>query len=229
MGVETARCAKAFVKVGAMPTPLNIGRFRGSDYVQTYHLFIWYNDGARDIIYRGGPDRNSTYDAAVQDRRATKYSAATTEAFELDWPFGNLITNRMVGLPGNYDYAQWVRNGSQARHMVTIAEGSQYCELDAAFTAAIRRVGYLGRTYNAVAADRTDNSNATAYTVLKEMGLPMMKPDVYAPGWGTDLFTTATSRDKLQRRIEEFKEPFRRFDRMNPMEQADFMRRLFGG
>lgn len=192
MGCETGKCPNCRVDVGAMPTPINIGQFKGSDYIQTYHLFIVYYDTTKTILYRGGPARGGKYTPLVEEERAQQYEAPTTEYGDIDWPFDNLVTNRMEGLSRNYDYMAWVSNGSQPRHMLTIAEGPDYCDLDEAFTRETRRIGMLGRTYNAYAPNRTDNSNATVYTILQEMGLPLVMPAVHAPGWGTNLHTETT-------------------------------------
>jgi hypothetical protein len=113
--------------------------------------------------------------------------------------------------------------------MVTIAEGPDYCGLDERFTLETRRIGELGRTYNAVDIDRIDNSNATVYTILQEMGLPLAGPFSWprfsAPGWGTNLHRARTAPE----RIQEIKREINRFENLPYMDQANFMRRMFGG
>ncbi len=63
-----------------------------------YHLFIWYTDGDRDIVYRGGPQGGSTYASAVEAGLATNYDAPTSEGYDIDWPWSNLVTNRQEGV-----------------------------------------------------------------------------------------------------------------------------------
>ncbi len=81
--------------------------------------------------------------------------------------------------------------------MVAVAAGPGCCGVDDAFTRETRRIGMLGRSHNAVDADRTDNSSATVYTILQEMGLPLLKPAVSAPGWGTNLHREQTAPERL--------------------------------
>lgn len=215
-----------------MPTPLNLGQFRGSDNLQTYHLFIVYHDTDRSIVYRGGPARGSRLSDLVAEGLAQHYQAPSSEIGDIDWPFDNLITNRMEGLARDYDYTAWIENGSLARHMVTMAEGPEYCGLDPDFTRETRRVGMLGRTCNAVDIDRTDNSNATVYTILTEMGLPLTKPDVHAPGWGTNRHTETTvvetAVEAIQQPIREIEQEINRFERLSPIDQVNLLRRMFG-
>lgn len=240
MGCETGNCPVCKIDVGAMPTPINIGQFPGSELIQTYHVFIVYYDTAQTIVYRGGPESGGKYGSLVEAGVAQQYQAPTREAGDIDWPFANLVTNRMVGLPRNYDYMQWVANGSQARHMVTIAEGPDFCGLDEDFTRETRRVGMLGRTYNAVDVDRTDNSNATVYTILEEMGLPLVKPAVHAPGWGTNLHNETTLVEEIDgaidgavESVEQAVEPIRReirwFEGLSQIDQLRVLQRAFGG
>ncbi|MDO5644047.1 MAG: hypothetical protein Q4G26_16865, partial [Paracoccus sp. (in: a-proteobacteria)] len=184
--------------------------------------------GQRDIIYRGGPGRGSMYADLTESGRAQQYDATTRETFDIAWPFGNLVTHRMEGLDLNYDYRTWVENGSQDRHMLTIARGSSYCGLDEAFTRETARIGRLGRIYNAASVDRTDNSNATVYTILKEMGLPLMKPDIHAPGWGTDLHRTRNFMERMADRVEESVAPLRNYSNMPANQQLLMLQRMFG-
>jgi len=118
----------------------------------------------------------------VSQGLAQQYETTTTEYGDIDRPFYNLVTHRMVGIERDYDFNAWAQNGRQSRHMITIAAGSDYCGLNEDFTRETRRIGMLGRTYNAIHLDRTDNSNATVYTILNAMSLPLVKPDVHAPG-----------------------------------------------
>lgn len=194
MGCETGKCISCKINVGAIPTPINVGQFSGSDYIQTYHVFIVYYDVDKVVLYRGGPAKGGNYKDLVEQGLAQQYEAQASETGDLAWPFDNLVTNRMVGLDRNYDYIQWKlnTNGDKSRNMVTIAEGYDFCGLYEEFTRETRRIGMLGRTYNAIDIDRTDNSNATVYTILQEMGLPLRKPDVHAPGWGTNLHREKT-------------------------------------
>lgn len=236
MGCETVECPSCKIKVGAMPTPINIGQFRGSDYIQTYHLFIVYYEVDRTIVYRGGPARNNRYDDLVAEGLAQQYQSPTSEIGDIDFPFDNLVTNRMVGLERDFDYNAWVENGSQSRHMVTIAEGVNYCGMDEKLTQETRRVGMLGRTYNAVHLDRTDNSNATVSTILQEAGLPVQKPSVHAPGWGTNLHNATTLIEDASEAVEAMKRPAQEvrrqlnwFDSLSPLQQYDYLRRIFGG
>lgn len=218
---ETGNCPECRIQVGVTNvTPIH------------YHLFIWYTDGDRDIVYRGGPEANSTYATAVQSGLATQYSAPTQEGFDIDWPFDNLVTNRQEGLADNHDYEVWAANGNPA-HMVTVAEGPDYCGLDEAFTRETRRIGELGRTYNAIDIDRIDNSNATVYTILQEMGLPLMKPAVSCPGWGTNLHREETLPETIERTFDEATRPARDqmnwFNGLSDLDQYNVLRRLFGG
>lgn len=229
MGCETEDCPVCKIKVGAMPTPVNIGQFRGSDYIQTYHLFIVYYDADRQIVYRGGPARGNRYNDLAEEGLAEMYTAPTSEVGDIDWPFDNLVTHRMVGLERDFDYNAWLENGSQDRHMITIAEGPEFCGLDATLTRETRRVGRLGRTYNAVDVDRTDNSNATVYTILEEAGLPLSKPDVHAPGWGTNLHSETTIIEDIMEPFQEIRRQLNWFDNLSPMQQYDILRRAFGG
>ena len=259
MGCETGDCPSCIIKVGATPTPINLrqytritshilpppynlaSRFIGSDYVQPYHLFIVYYDVNQTIVYRGGPDagNKNKYNDLVAEGLAQVYQAPRSENYDIPAPFDNLITNRMVGLARDFDYNAWIDNGEQPRHMVTIAEGADYCGLDEAFTRETRRIGELGRTYNAIHLDRTDNSNATVFTILQEMGLPLIKPNVHAPGWGTNLHTAPKyieeAAEAIQGAGEAIGQPFRdiqqemnRFDRLSPIQQYEYMRRMFG-
>jgi hypothetical protein len=213
MACETGNCPECKIRVGATNvTPVN------------YHLFIWYTDGEREIVYRGGPKNGSTYQTAVDAGRATLYEAPTKEGYDIDLPWGNLVTNRQEGLAGNYDYRAWRTKGRQDL-MVTVAEGPNYCGLDERFTLETRRIGELGRTYNAIDIDRIDNSNATVYTILQEMGLPLVKPSVSAPGWGTNLHRERTAPE----RIQEIKREINRFENLPYIDQYNFMKRLFGG
>ncbi|MEO0744235.1 MAG: hypothetical protein AAFU86_13045 [Pseudomonadota bacterium] len=227
MTCETGNCPECIIRVGAMPTPVNIGTFPGSDYVQTYHLFIWYHDQGTDIIYRGGPAAGSRYEALAASGQAQQYSAPTRETGDIDWPFSNLVTNRMVGLDDDYDYNAWLANGAQARHMQVVAQGPRFCGLDEAFTLQTRRVGQLGRTYNAVDIDRTDNSNATVYTILDEMDLPKIKPAVHAPGWGTNLHRETTVIEDIRRPFEEIENEWNRFNALPALEQLNQLQRMF--
>ncbi|RCK44158.1 hypothetical protein TH25_19780 [Thalassospira profundimaris] len=216
-----------------MPTPYNVGKFAGSDYIQTYHLFIVYHDLNKTILYRGGPARGGMYADLVLRGLAQQYESPTKEYGDIDWPFDNLVTNRMEGVTENYDYEEWKTNGSQPRHMVTIAQGPDYCGLDEEFTSQARRIGLLGRTYNAIDIDRTDNSNATVYTILQEMGLPLTKPDVHAPGWGTNLHLETTLPEEVLNGINDRIEPVRReidwFNGLSPLDQVRVLQRAFGG
>ena len=235
MGCETGDCPSCKIDIGATPTPINLG----SDYVQPYHLFIVYYDVNQTIVYRGGPAQDSRYASLVARGLAQVYQAPRSENYDIPFPFDNLITNRMVGLEDNFDFNAWIDNGEQPRHMVTIAEGADYCGLDEAFTRETRRIGELGRTYNAIHLDRTDNSNATVFTILQEMGLPLIKPNVHAPGWGTNLHTAPKyieeAAEAIQGAGEAIGQPFRdiqqemnRFDRLSPIQQYEYMRRMFG-
>ncbi len=230
MGCETGNCPSCIIKVGAMPTPVDLWNIPGVDYIQTYHLFIVYYELDKEIIYRGGPERGGKYASLVMAGQATQYEAPTTEYADIDWPFGNLVTNRMEGLVDNYDYDQWINNGSQGGHLVAIAEDADYCGLDEEFTREARRIGMLGRTYNAADVDRTDNSNATVYTILQEMGLPLVKPDVHAPGWGTNLHNETTVPEDINNNVlEPIRREIRWFENLSPMDQVRALQRAFGG
>ena len=204
-----------------------------------YHLFIWYTEGDREIIYRGGPQGGSTYADAVAAGRATSYDAPTSEKYEIDWPWSNLVTNRQEGLDANYDYQTWAQE-ARADLMVIVAQGPDYCGLDERFTSETRRIGELGRTHNAVSIDRIDNSNATVYTILQEMGLPLIKPAVSAPGWGTNLHVETTIPEEIERIPENTRraidnatrpvqEEIRWFNGLSPVEQIQQLQRMFGG
>lgn len=238
MGCETGNCPSCKIKVGAMP--IKIGQFTVSDYIQPYHLFIVYYDTTKTILYRGGPARGGKYAKVVREGLAQQYEAPTSEYADIDWPFDNLVTNRMEGLTDNYDFEQWTSNGSQPRQMVTIAEGADYCGLDEVFTRETRRIGMLGRTYNAVDIDRTDNSNATVYTILQEMDLPLKKPPVHAPGWGTNLHTETTVVEDIANLpgqtaegVKKALEPVRReinwFNGLSSLDQIRVLERILGG
>ena len=145
-------------------------------------------------------------------------------------------------MEGYYDYDQWIANGAQRDHLVTIAEGAAYCGLDEQFTYETQRIGNLGRTYNAVDVDRIDNSNATVYTILDEMGLPRVKPNFSAPGWGTNLHeeTTVTEEigetlndageaieDAYERSTEGIRREWNWFNGLSPQQQLQQLNRLF--
>lgn len=236
MGCETGNCPSCAVRIGAMPTPINLGGI-DRDWVQTYHLFIVYDEPGRSTVYRGGPARNNRYTDEVAGGFAQLFSAPTRERGYIDMPFGNLVTHRMHGgLERDFDYNAWIDNGAQAGHMITLVEGLNYCGLDAEFTRETRRIGELGRTYNAVHVDRIDNSNATVYTILKNMNLPTRKPAIHAPGWGTDLHTTRNLSELASDAVESatapiraLREQLRRFEHLSPIDQAQMMRRMFGG
>lgn len=233
MGCETARCLQCKINIGAIPAPFNMGQFWGSNSIQAYHLFIVYDDLDQTIVYRGGPASRNSYDDLVSKGLAQQYQAPTAEIFDIDFPFYNLVTNRMVGLGMDYDYKRWVQNGSQPRHMVTITEGTDYCGLDEELTRETRRIGMLGRTYNALDVDRTDNSNAAVYTVLEALGLPLVKPAVHAPGWGTNLHTETTVAEEVVKDMKQAFDPIRReldwFDSLPSLDQLRVLRRAFGG
>lgn len=236
MGCETGNCPSCAVRVGAMPTPVNLGGL-DRDWIQTYHLFIVYDEPHRSIVYRGGPAEGNRYNDLVADGHAEQFDAASQESGDISWPFGNLVTHRMQGgLQLDYDYRAWVRNGSQPGHLITLVEGADYCGLDESFTRETSRIGALGRTYNAAHIDRTDNSNATVYTILKNMNLPTRKPAVNAPGWGTDLHNTRNLAevagdvvDTVTAPAREMRDQLRWYERLSPVDQLKVMRRMFGG
>lgn len=228
MACETGNCPECVIRVGATNvTPVN------------YHLFIWYTDGDRDIVYRGGPESGSTYASAVEAGLASSYEAAPSEGYDVAWPWYNLVTNRQEGLARNHDYVTWAAKGASGR-MVTVAQGSAYCGLDERFTLETRRIGELGRTYNAISLDRIDNSNATVFTILQKMDITPVKPAISAPGWGTNLHAASSLPemiervpDSVRRGVDQVTRPvheqIRWFDGLSAMDQANFMRRLFGG
>lgn len=228
MGCETGNCPECIIRVGATNvTPVN------------YHLFIWYTDGERDIVYRGGPKSGSTYQFSVDAGLAAEYIAPTNERFDIDWPWSNLVTHRQEGLTRNYDYEKWNEKGSDDL-MVTVAEGSAYCGLDEVFSLQTQRIGELGRTYNAIDIDRADNSNATVYTILQEMELPLLKPDISAPGWGINLHQEETLPETIERSVNETMEGAKAnvreverqmnwFDSLSAVDQIHLLRRMFGG
>ena len=227
MTCTTGNCPDCIVRVGGTITPWDLGD-GVMDGAQTYHLFIWYHDNGADYIYRGGPQRNSSYAGLTASGAAQEYSAPTRETRDIDWPFGNLVTNRMVGIDRDRDYQTWVARGSRASEMIIVGQGPDYCGLDPQFTLQTRRIGELGRTYNAVAADRTDNSNATVYTILHEMGLPTTKPAIIAPGWGTNLHTTLRAHERPSV-LDQIREQLDWFNRLDPIEQMRVLQRGFGG
>jgi hypothetical protein len=100
MACETGNCPECKIRVGAT----NVTKVN-------YHLFIWYTDGQREIVYRGGPKNGSTYQASVDAGRATLYEVPTNESYDIDLPWGNLVTDRQEGLRGNYDHYTWVEKG----------------------------------------------------------------------------------------------------------------------
>ena len=170
MGCETGNCPPCKVEVGAIYVvpPFRVGS--GVSTRAAYHLFILYIENGRQIVYRGGPEAGNKYAEAAKAGKAQEFRASEpTEGLDLDYYWGMLITHRMEGMAGNQDLILMVDS-------VTVAEGPEYCGLDAKFTDLTRKVGELGRLYDPANAIRTDNSNAMVRTVLHYMGLPEIKP-----------------------------------------------------
>ena len=76
------------------------------------------------------------------------------------------------------------------------------------------------------------------------MGLPLIKPDIHAPGWATDLHTETTVPEDIVEGVnnvvegvkqgtQEIMEPIRRelnwFDGLSPIDQVRALQRAFGG
>lgn len=178
MGCETGNCPPCKVEVGAIYIAKPFELPGGMKTRTAYHLFILYTDGSKKIVYRGGPEYKSRYAEAAEKGKAQEFRSETVKENDLDYMWGKLITHRMEGLADNYDYIAMVDS-------VTVAEGEEYCGLDEKFTHITRKIGELGLIYDPVNAIQIDNSNATARTILHEMGLPEVRPD---GGKWTDIF-----------------------------------------
>lgn len=139
------------------------------------------------------------------------------------------MTNRKVGIADDEDHTNWVERGSRPNEMIEVARGPDYCGLAPTFTHQTRRVGELGRTYNAVARDRTDNSNSTVYTILDEMDLPKRKPPIIAPGWGTNLHRTKRVHEVIGETLDGIDRQIDWFDGLDPADQIRALQRAFGG
>lgn len=156
-----------------------------------YHLFVVFTDeSGKEFYYRGGPSAggpggssglsgelsggssHNSSGSSSSGHGSNPSSASDSSGAGDGGPFGFIVTESGRYLPGTIDYEPGAKS-------VLIAEGPEVCPLRPRLDEQMRLIEASHTRYNPLGP----NSNSTAYTAVRNVGLtPRVPGGVWAPG-----------------------------------------------